>query len=455
MSKQMTPSSVKKTYQVSLSPSNIEVAGKSSIRHFSFGQDLAYIGSGPSPIVATMTQQAVVADALTRTGGLWFLSLTNVTAMKGRGQPLSDQSDAVHTIANGYKQPYGSVTCVPDSISRAPSQVPIAFPILPNANPAALSDGNITYPTCQRERNITVKTIAHPSITRSQIYNLPHSMNNFTLEWIELDSHVFQGSSIGAVVLLPRVDGNPTQKVMLCNLSAGWGTSSLSMRTVAGGSSAMSSEITHGDKRSTEEVSIKQTHVPKYQSNNDGISYHLPDYPRDLINISREWAQYLNPTLRGLNTTVINTLIQQEISSCSPRLSIERALVGLVVNGHAKTGTGSELQGNVRTKGSNGDQGLDGNYWISGKGNVFEMNKPNPEWVKFHVDSTLVGYGYNTFDVAPRLAIALLTMYCLLALGHMVYAGITGKTPSHLPRSWDRHKADTTYQASAPLVGIQ
>ena len=90
----------------------------------------------------------------------------------------------------------------------------------------------------------------------------------------------------------------------------------------------------------------------------------------------------------------------------------------------------------------------------SGKGSVFQVDNPNPDWVKFRVDSTLVGYGYNAFGVAPRLAIALLTIYCLLALGHMVCACITGKPPSTLFRSQGGDAADTTYQVSAPRVGI-
>ena len=429
--KQTLPSSEKAKFAATIAPDEIQIADKSSLRRLTVIEDETFLGSGPRPMTAT-TQHAVIADALTMTGSLWFLSLTNVTASKGHGKPLSDQTDAFHTITNDYKQPYGSVVCIPDSVSEAPDQAPIAFPILPVANSAALSNGNNTYEGCLPGTHKTAQTINHPSITREQVYNLPHSTTNFVLEWIDLDFPEFEGSSVGAVVVLPRTAANTTQEVMLCNLSAGWGTAALSIQTVDGGISAVSSEMTHHENHDEQSHSIKLTNVPDYQTGGESrgreyFEYRLPFYPRQSVAISPQWAEYLNPIVTGLNSTVFNIIQQQQIYACSPRISTEVALIAMIVNGLAKTGAGSQLQGNVRTKGLNGDEGLDGDYWLSGKANVFQVNDINPDWIKLHVDSTLEGYGYNAFDVAPRLAIAFLTMYCLLALGHIIFAGITGK----------------------------
>ena len=427
----MLPSAYKDRFYVSQAPNRIELVDRSSLRYISIAEDESYIGFGPRPIMA-MTQQAVVADALTNTGALWSLSLTNVTAKKGHGHPLSDQADALHTISNQYMQPYSTVVCIPDSISSINGSKPLALPRLPNANPASLSNGNFSYDGCEPGTRETAETIAHPTATQEQIYNLQHSTGDSRLEWIELDSDHFQGSSIGAVVLLPRAEKNATQDVILCNLSAGWGTSTLSMSTVDGGDSAVSSKVTHKDNHTTQTQPMKLTNIPAYESsqgaiNGDYFDYHLPNYPRQLINITREWAEYLNPTIAGLNTTVMSTLLQQQLFSCTPRVSVESALVSLVANGLARSGAGSQLQGSVRTVGPNGDQGLDGNYWLSGKGNVFQIDHPNEDWLKFHVTSTLEGYGYNSFNVSERLAIAFLTIYCILALGHVLYAVATGK----------------------------
>lgn len=77
--------------------------------------------------------------------------------------------------------------------------------------------------------------------------------------------------------------------------------------------------------------------------------------------------------------------------------------------------------------GPNGDGGLDGDYWLSGKGNVFNVSpEESVNWTKFHVESTLEGYAYNTLTTPPKLAIAVLAVYCALALAHVIYAAITG-----------------------------
>ena len=423
---QITPLLYKNQFGYSQGPSQIGITDRTSIRQLTAEEDEAYLGTGPRPIISG-TQHAAISDALTSTGGLWALSLTNVTARRGHGSPFSDQSDAIHSISKGYKQPYSTIVCVPDSVTSGDDMTPIGIPHLPNANPAPSANGNITYEKCFGGGQTTAQTIAHPLMTRGQMFNLSGSGPQYTLHWTELDPGLFQGSSIGAIVALPRAPQNNSQDVLIYNLSAGWGTATISVHTNSGGVSAVTSRPIN-DNHSTGGVSIKSTNIPISEGNDGPVDYHLPYYPEQVINISQDWAQYLNPEISGLNTTVIDTLLQNWIFACSPRISAEVALGTLIVNGLAKSGAGSQLQGTIRTSGPQGVSGLDGNFWVSGKGNVFSVDpKQSEDWVKLHVESTLQGYAYNTINMAPRVAIAFLTLYCVFAFGHVLYVAWSGK----------------------------
>ena len=98
LGKQIIPLAYKDQFDAAQSPHKIDVSDRTSIRELSVTEDESYLSSGPRPLAAT-TQHAAISNALTSTGALWFLSLTNVTARKGHGSPLSDQTDAVHTIS--------------------------------------------------------------------------------------------------------------------------------------------------------------------------------------------------------------------------------------------------------------------------------------------------------------------------------------------------------------------
>ena len=99
-----------------------------------------------------------------------------------------------------------------------------------------------------------------------------------------------------------------------------------------------------------------------------------------------------------------------------------------MANGLARIGFESTLQGTPKSvKSVDGTSWIDGNYWVSGKGNMFEVDPTqSKDWLKFHVNSTLEGYAYNTETVAPRVAIGILTLYCMNALAHLFYSGISG-----------------------------
>ena len=428
---QTIPEPYKDYFRRSQGPEVNYVTGRSSVRQLVFEQADDYVGLGVRPILAT-AQHAALSDAITMTGALWSLSLANITASAGHGAPLSDQSDAIHTIVSDYSQPYSSVVCVPDTIDDTHAEARLAFPLLPNANSQKLINGNMSFEVCSQQR--TVPTIAHPTILRRDIFTCPGPLDSFRTRWIELHSNVFQGSSIGAVIYFPRPQSDKTQKVLLCNVSAGWGLSKLSMKTLNSGVSAVSSKRRLPDALNNKGKgpSMQVTNTPTYEYENDiGSSpptYELPFFPKQPINISESWTRFLDPSLEGLNTSLIDVVMRTQIFSCAPYATAEVALAGLVVNGLSQTSATSRLQGHVRTVGPNGDGGLDGNYWVSGKGNAFIVDpEQSVNWTKFYVESTLEGHAYNTLTTPPKIAIAVLSVYCIIALAHVFYAGITGR----------------------------
>ncbi|KAL8772411.1 MAG: hypothetical protein Q9209_002362 [Squamulea sp. 1 TL-2023] len=434
LQKQLLPLKYKEQFATTAPPDKIELHGRSSMRQLQI--ESVGFASYLDTTVAT-TQHAAVSDALSSAAALWFISLANVTAGKSHGSPLWDQTIAQHTILKDYKQPFSNVICVPDVAVDLPNTTPIGVPLLPNANAAHLANGNMTYERCTSKLRVTVEAIAHPSMTRKQMFDLPASPTKYTLHWTQLDPDLFEGSSIGAIILSPRIQ-DVSQDVLICNIAAGWGTATLSMHTSLNGVTAVTSAVTGRAAESLfTEGPLKAPGAVTNQGSNSSSGLFLfqsPTYPEQLINISQEWAQYLNPTIAVMNTTVIDMLMQELVFACSPRVSAEQALASLVVTGLAKSGAGSQLQGTVRTVGQSGNQGLDGNYWVSGKGNVFNVDREQSrDWAKFHVDSTFQGYAYNMAGLAPRIAIAFLTLYCFLALGHVFYASYSGISST----AWD------------------
>ena len=374
------------------------------------------------------TQQSVVSDALADTGVLWFLSLFNVTADTGHGSPLSDQSDALHTIGGNYSQPYSTAVCIPDQIQDASDMRPVGFPLLINANPPEAANSNLTIQISNG--TLDHPMILHPDLFYSQLSDSRGNDHEYMIKWIDFQKDLFPGSSIGAAILLPVLQPEAAQTVLLCNIAAGWAESSVSIETSSASSGLANSTLRKGNDTNHRVISIEATgYPPAEQGAGLGSPFHYPYLPLQLINISSSWAEFLNPLIEDQNTSLINVLMQQIVGPGAEAPSAQEILAILTVNGLARTSWDSVIQGDVKTVGPNGQEGLDGNYWLSGKGDVFENIDPADaqKWVTFRVDSDLEGYAYNVLTKPPRVAIAILTIYCILVVGHTIYSGISGK----------------------------
>lgn len=414
-------------------PTWVEVTGHGSQRRLALDvefYDKPYgIGPGPSLVMAT-TQQSTVADALTETGNLWVHAVSNISP-SGHGNILQRQ-DAAHAINNDYYQPYTVSVCATDTIRGPHDDSAVAFPIPPAVAVSMLNQSKFN------ESILGIQSFVYPGITKDQILDTPGSLEQSRLKWVELPQDPFNGSAIGAVVLLPRSTANSTQELLICNLGGGWGSSFLNTSSDEGGTtfteSVVDSSVTHASKvNQTTPLGMPNSRA-EFLGGYNVLAYGVPLFPEKSIIVTEDWANYLNPFVPALNTTVIDALMSTwkpagELNPEQQVITADWALAGLLANGLASIGATSTLQGNLKTiVKPDGSSEFDGNYWFSGKGDAFIVDpEESKDWVKLRVDSTMNGYAYNIHGASPKVAISFLLVYCIIALSHVLYAGISGK----------------------------
>ena len=225
------------------------------------------------------------------------------------------------------------------------------------------------------------------------------------MKWVNLPQDLFADSTLGAIILLPRDTEESPQLLQTCNLATGWGTTSLNTTTSASGvqpvvSYAYASDVSYNGSQ--------HLHLPSsiYQEQVSDAGWGLfgePYFPQIPISITPKWADFLNPFAPSLNTTVFNALMS--LTEGDPAWQAQEVIAGLVANGLARIGFYNTIQGTLRTTNTGG---IDGNYWLSGKGDVFTVDPMESEdWVKF-LESNLEGYAYNTRGASPKVAIVFL-----------------------------------------------
>ena len=373
------------------------------------------------------TQMVATADALSIISALWIKTLSNVTQSSGHGSPLSIQSNSIHTLSGDSFQGFSAGNCLSEAIQNTTDTNPIAFPFLYNANNPATPTINMTS-----SDNFTFPAIVHPSLSRANALSNARRPFEYQLQWVDLPQPLFNGSSIGAVIIPPYAvnstsDNGGPQYLVLCNLAAGWGSTILQTERNGGfGDSSVSSTVTNPGFDISYPIPD-----PTQETGNANIDFQYPSYPQRRIIIAQEWAQYLDPMVESANRSIFDLLMQERYMLQDSQgieavnVFVAQTLVLMVTNGLARIGYQSTLQGSPKL--IPGSPFIDGNYWLSGKGNVFTVDPvESKDWLKFHVNSTLQGYAYNTETLPPRLAIGVLTLYCIIALVHVIYSGITG-----------------------------
>lgn len=355
----LLPLTYQSDYLESPTPAFVQSIGANSLRQLriSFQPSL---NTGPgygydNITVISTTPQVVVADALSTTGALWNLAINNVTT-KGHGSVL-DELDAVHSINTGYYQPYTIASCVHDTFYGHEDENPVAFP------PSLGSSPQMLNASAFNNSILPIHAFIYPRIARSQVLDTPGLPSDYRLRWVELPEDPFNGTAVGAIVLLPRAPDNTTQEVLMCNLGAGWGSSKLNMSTFGGGSQIVNSEINLNAEESSGKEGSQFAPVAEEVSQSEENQFDLPLFPQKLITVTEDWAQYLNPSISGLNTTVFNHLMASQLLVPDIEVSAKIILAGMLANGLARIGSISQLQGTVKNVvESDESEGLDGKY---------------------------------------------------------------------------------------------
>ena len=419
---------------MTISPDWLSLTGQAALRQlYVMNVPPANTAIGFDPEIATATtQQAAISDALTSTGALWLEAMSNTSSSHGS---ILNILDAIHSIRDGYYQPYTAASCAHDVINGISDERVLVFPTPPGSIASIMLDktrfNNSTIYYHPSRPSVKAIGFEYKGITRSEIWKTSGPIWESRLKWIELPQDPFNGTAIGAVILLPRNQTDLIQQLLVCNLGAGWGSSLLNTSTSQGGSSVTKSSVGKFNPRTEiQDGSAYRTEDPNTNYIGETIlDFILPHFPERPITVTEDWAKYLNPSISVTNTTVFNSLMNEQLTVVGPGPSARIILATLLANGLARIESASQLQGTVRTvMRSDGSRALDGDYWFSGKGNAFNLDSTQQknDWVKFSVSTTIEGYAYNTHSGIIKVAIAFLFLYCFIAIAHALYAGITG-----------------------------
>ncbi|KAL8933569.1 MAG: hypothetical protein Q9216_006304, partial [Gyalolechia sp. 2 TL-2023] len=406
----------------SVSPYSVQLTGQGSLRQLVIQRHVYENQSIPYDQAAAQatTQQGAVADALSATSSLWDM------AIQYSDSAFFDQRDAVQSIMADNYQPYTLASCGADIIEDEADDRPVAFPIPPGSTLDMLNGADIT------DSMLQMLAIPHPSLNRSEILETPGSKSAYRVKWVELPEDPFHGSAIGAVILQPTT--NSSQGILLCNIAAGWGSSSMNMSSspAASGTDWASSSIYDPDG------TLPQANDYSQRVAESVLTFNLPLFPQKPINISTTWAEHLDPQIPTLNTTVMDALMTRKMARKPDTTSANIILAGLVANGLSRTGFNAQLQGDLRTVFNPQVNATlpDGDYWFSNSGDIFTFDPTSDEeknYLKLRVDSSVEGYAFSLRGLAPKLTAAVLLLYCALVIAHFAYAAVSGVSST----SWD------------------
>ncbi|KAL8693883.1 MAG: hypothetical protein Q9224_003670, partial [Gallowayella concinna] len=381
-------------------PSWVGMVGHVSLRRLISGSP-SFVPKGyESYTPIGTTRRSAIGDALSTEGQLWENSMVNILT-KGHGNVLQ-RHNAVHSIKEGYFQPYTTGWCALDAIYGPEDASSISFPA-----PAGVRQGTLISVQINESILHGGPSTVCPGVTKDQIFGAPGSLEEFWLKWVDLPQDPFNGSAIGAVILPPRSPANLTQDIMVCTLGAGWGSSIVNHSSVDD-ASYLRSVITLSNAGFTtrdlvQTVIAPLVQAPPIEDTNIASAFFLPYFPQQLVKVTEGWAGFLNHVVVGLNKTIIDILISDNPKTIERMIPRAQSVLGLLLaNGLSTIGATATLQGDIMpVEKHEYYETIDRGYWFPGKGDMFTVDlEETKDWVELRVHSPLSGYAYNLHSVS-------------------------------------------------------
>ena len=288
-------------------------------------QALLCTSSTADQFCASSLQEAILYG-LDDAFNTWFESVSNTTSF----------ADLYTSLLSNYYEPYGIISCVADYIDDSNRKDPVTF--------ARISETNDELAKPRVLQSL-------PSLTKDQALNVSRNVSEYHLSWLELPQPMFNGNAFGAIILSPQDHQTDSsglfQNITACTLKAGWGTSAV--RTDASEASEYYSTIT-GVPSFWPTYTFNHQGAAEDESDPNFANFSGYQYPQRLINISPDWAAFLNPLMangNGTNTTLINTYLMATITPAS-ETDIAKLLGIMLTSGLGRNGVGAAWQGRLK-----------------------------------------------------------------------------------------------------------
>ena len=357
---------------------------------------------GTNAYTMATTQLSAPSDGLTEVGRLWTLAAPN----GGGIQRWDFRKDA--TFTTSMSQPFVMARCEASQVASHVDDISLEFPVLSSLY---LTGSTLaSYGHANLNKTYLLTDSAAQEIVKSML-----AQSSPSLIWYDTVSLLqATNSSISAIAVFPNTTVD-TSSIYICGVDSRFAPG------IIQATANEPKEVTGGP--------------PNWW--NTGI---VPTWPR--TSITADWASLLNPSIPATNTTVFNEMVAAAgmWNSSLPSDSynypfiIETILTTLIADGLARGSYNTPMVGTLKSGPNWYKNFLPEKVRLSWGGDAFTVtDAERTTATMFTMRATANGYAYSYKGATQKAAIAVLIVYVLLALGHVVYSGRTGWTST----AWD------------------